>query len=162
MFTALYDRSDMKAVWLAALMLLAGCGGSDMPELSDYLEELEYSTPLEAFHEVLVGNFKVSAAALAHEDAKNSNSRVWVQTRCKLYAVVDPKHEGALQTALERHRGMFDDMIIRIFRGATLDELSDPRWATIKTRISDAAKSILGKDRVRQVVFYECNWEPIQ
>lgn len=141
--------------------LLVGCGGTDMPVLNDYLEEIEYNTPMEAFQEVSVGNFKVSAATLAHEDSQGSSNRTWVQTRCKLYVVVDPKDEKGLQSAYERHRGMFDDMIVRILRGATIDELSDPRWATIKTRITDAARSILGKDRIRQVVFYDCGWEPI-
>lgn len=153
-----------KVVLLALLVaapMLGGCGGTDMPELSDYLHELEYSTPLEAFEEVLIGNFKISSATLVHEDSKNSNIRTWVQTRCKLYVVVDPKDENALLAAHERHHGMFDDMIVRILRSATLDELSDPRWATIKTRISDAAKSILGKDRVRQVVIDNYGWEPI-
>ena len=58
-------------------------------------------------------------------------------------------------------REIFNDMIVTVLRRASIDELSDPRWASIKTKISDAARSILGKERVRQVVIDEYNWEPV-
>ena len=146
-------------VW--ALGTLAGCGGSDTPRLSDYLEELELNTPLEALKELPVGDYRISAATLAHEDDKKSSARTWVHVNCRLYAVVDPRDEKALTNAHERHRGMFDDMIVQILRGASIDELSDPRWATLKSRISDAARSILGRERVRHIVLEDYGWEPI-
>ena len=146
---------------LVALLVLGGCGGSDGPKLSDYLEEIEFNTPLESFKEVPVGMFKVSAAALAHGEHPLEKKRIWVRAKCKLFVVVDPKAEKALLAAHERHHGIFNDMIVTILRSATIDELSDPRWATIKTKISDATRSILGKDRVRQVVIDEYHWEPV-
>lgn len=137
-----------------------GCSSSDGPYLSDYLEELEINTQLEALKEVPVGNFKVSAATLAQEDEKGSDSRTWVNAKCKIYVVVDPGDEKGLLGAYERHRGMFDDLVVQILRSASMDELTDPRWATIKSRISDAARSVLGGERVRDVVL-DHDWEPI-
>lgn len=132
-----------------------------MPRLSDYLEEVELNTPLEALKEVPVGRFKISAATIMHDDTNSAKKRSWVQTRCKLFVVVEPKNEKALKAAHKRHRGMFEDMILKILRSASMDELSDPHWATIKMRISDSAKSLLGRDRIRQVVIDDYGWEPI-
>ena len=149
------------ALLVPLLLVLVGCGGSDGPQLSDYLEEIEYNTPLESLKEVPVGSFRVSAAVLAPGGATHKKKRVWVQAKCKLFVVVDPKAEKGLLAAHERHKGIFNDMIVTVLRRASIDELSDPRWASIKTKISDAARSILGKERVRQVLIDEYNWEPV-
>lgn len=154
-----HNRLLLVAAFASAM--LTGCSSSDGPNLSDYLEELEINTQLEALHEVPVGNFRISAATLAHEDDKESSSRTWVHTKCQVFAVVEPRDEKGLLNAYNRHRGMFDDMLIVILRSASIDELSDPRWATLKSKISDAARSILGKERVRDVVFKDYGWEPI-
>ena len=145
---------------MIAIGITVGCSSSDGPYLSDYLEELEINTQLEALKEVPVGRFKVSAATLAHEDDKESKSRTWVNVKCEIFVVVDPGDERALLGAYERHRGMFDDMVVMILRNASMDELTDPRWATLKSRLSDAARSVLGSDRVRDVLL-EHDWEPI-
>lgn len=145
---------------LVAIVVTVGCSSSDGPYLSDYLEELEINTQLEELKEVPVGNFKVSAATLAHEDDKESSSRTWVNVKCKVFVVVDPGDEKALNGAYERHRGMFDDMVVLILRSASMDELTDPRWATLKSKISDAARSVLGSERVRDVLL-DHDWEPI-
>ena len=161
MQTPKHNNASLALFGLMVLLVCNGCGGSEAPKLSDYLEELEINTPLEALKEVSLGRYNISAAALAHEEASNTESRTWVQARCELYVVVAPGDEKALMVAHERHQGMFDDMVVQILRSASLDELTDPRWAMIKSRISDAARSLLGEQRIRHVVVNEYGWEPI-
>jgi len=132
-----------------------------MPMLDDYLEELEFNTPLESLKEIPLGTFRVSSVPRHEDSSKKKTRTTWVQISFKLYVVVAPEDESAIQSAYERHRGMFDDTVIRIFRNASLDELSDPRWATIKSRLSDNTRPILGSDRVRQIVVDDYTWEPL-
>ena len=149
------------SLFLVVTAVLLGCSSAEGPNLSDYLEELEIDTQLEAVKEVPVGNFRVSAATLAHEDDKQSASRTWVNTKCQVFAVVDPGDESDLLKAYERHRGMFNDMVLVVLRSASIDELSDPRWATLKSKISDVARSVFGEESIRDVVFKDYGWEPI-
>ncbi len=154
-------RSLRLAVVAAVLMLLPGCGGVEDTKLDDYLEELEFSMPTESLKEVQLGDYRVSSATRSQEASQAGSARIWVQISCKLYVTVAPKDASTVTKAYERHRGMFDDTIVQIFRSATVDELSDPRWSTIKSRLSDFARPVLGEDRVHQIVIDDYGWEPI-
>lgn len=149
------------AVVAAILMVLPGCGGVEAARLADYLETLEFDAPLESLKEVKLGDYRVSSAARAQEASPTDAQRTWVQITCKLYVIVAPENESAVVEAYERHRGVFDDTIVQIFRNATIDELSDPRWSTIKSRLSDFARLVLGGEQIRQIVIVDYDWEPI-
>ncbi len=145
----------------ALFVALPGCSGPDMPMLDDYLEELEFNTPLESLKEVPLGTFRISSVPRHEDPSKHKSKPAWMQINFKLYVIATPENESAILAAYERHRGMFDDTVIKIFRNASLDELSDPRWATIKSRLSDSTRPILGSERVRQIVVDDYTWEPI-
>ena len=149
------------AVAASALLALTGCGGVEKAQLSDYLDNLEFNTQLESLVEVPLGNYKVSAATRTQEGAKRDSQRTWVQITCKLYVIVAPEDESTIAAAYEQHRGIFDDTVVQIFRSSTIDELSDPRWTIIKSRISDFARPVLGGERVRHIVVNDFGWEPI-
>jgi hypothetical protein len=149
------------AVVASVLLVLAGCGGVEKATLNDYLDNLEFNTQMESLKEVPLGSYKVSAATRTQEAAKRDSQRTWVQITCKLYVIVAPEDESSIAAAYEQHRGIFDDTVVQIFRNSTIDELSDPRWTTIKSRISDFARPILGGERVRQIVLNDFGWEPI-
>ena len=145
------------AVWLT----LVGCGGVEEAKLDDYLEELVFNTTVESLKEVPLGDYKVSAATRFQEATQSDSQRIWVQITCKLYVVVAPEDESTIVSAYEQHRGIFDDMVVQIFRSSSIDELSDPRWSTIKSRLTDIARPILGGERIRQLVIDDYGWGPI-
>ncbi len=149
------------AIVAAILIVLPGCGGVEDAKLDDYLEVLEFNTPLESLKEVQLGDYRVSSATRTQEASQTDTERIWVQITCKLYVIVAPEDESSVVEAYERHRGVFDDMIVQIFRSATIDELSDPRWSTIKSRLSDFARPVLGGKRIHQIVINDYGWEPI-
>jgi hypothetical protein len=149
------------AVVSVGLLSFAGCGGVDEAILTDYLDDLEFNTQQESLKEMSLGSFKVSAATRTQEGAQNDAERTWVQIGCKLYVIVVPEEESAVAAAYEQHRGVFDDMVVEVLRSSTIDELSDPRWLTIKSRILDAARPMLGGERVRQIVVNDFGWEII-
>jgi flagellar basal body-associated protein FliL len=74
---------------------------------------------------------------------------------------VPPEEKKAVGAACERHRGMLDDAIITICREASKEELDDSRWATLKSRMLDQIRPILGDERIRQLSFADFGWEPI-
>ena len=143
------------------MLTLFGCGGVEEAKLADYLEVLDYNKPMESLREVKLGDYRISSATHTQEGAKIGTERTWVQITCQLYVIVTPENESAVARAYQRHRGMFDDQVVQIFRGATIDELSDPRWSILKSRLSDFARPLLGEDRIHQIVINDYGWEPI-
>jgi hypothetical protein len=154
-------RAACCALGVAVLLTLTGCAGTEESNLSDFLDELEFDSHQETHKEVLLGEFQVSAATRAQDSNHTETSRIWVQIKCKLYVIVALEDETAVLEAFERHKGMLDDVVVRVFRSSTTDELSDPRWSAIKSRISDGARPILGENRVRQIVIDDFGWQPI-
>jgi hypothetical protein len=149
------------AVLAVVVMIFPGCGGVEEAKLADYLEVLDYNKPLESLTEVQLGDYRVSSATGKQEDLQRNLERTWVKISCKLYVIVSPGNASRVTKAYQRHQGVFDDQIVQIFRSATIDELSDPRWSVIKSRLSDFARPILGEERIHQVVVNDFGWEPI-
>lgn len=161
-FWAAGPRQSLRlAIVASALLVLPGCGGVEEAKLDDYLEVLDFNKPMESLTEVQLGNYRVSSATRTQEGSKSNAQRTWVQITCKLYVIVAPEDASIVTKAYQRHRGMFDDTIVQIFRSATIDELSDPRWSTIKSRLADFARPILGEGRIHQIAVDDFGWEPI-
>ncbi|MCA9229064.1 MAG: flagellar basal body-associated FliL family protein [Planctomycetales bacterium] len=146
---------------LLAVLALSGCGGEEQVQLDDYLEELELDAPKESVTEVEIGSYRFSCAARHQNSSGRETEPVWVQVRFRLYAGAAHDDESAILAACERHRGMLDDAIITVFRKASIDELSDNRWAALRSKVIDTIRPLLGENRVRQIFFDDFQWEPI-
>jgi len=147
---------------LSAALLLTGCGGEEVAKLEDYLEELEFDRPLESVKEIKVNSYRFPCAA-RHRDAAGAEvPPMWVQMKFDLYVIAAEEDESAVLASIERHRGMIDDTVLSVCRRSSIDQLQDNRWATIKSRLLEAIRPLLGEDRVRQITFtYSAPWEPI-
>lgn len=146
---------------LVAAALLPGCSSPAEAKLGEYLEELELNTPLESVKEIEIGSYRFASAARYQDPSGREAEPMWVRIKFKLYAIAAPEDESAILGACGQHRGMLDDAILTICRNASIDELNDNRWATLKSRLIDTVRPLLGKDRVRQLTFGEFSWEPI-
>ena len=161
-FSAAQPPQAFRLAVLAVVMTtLPGCGGVEEAKLADYLEVLDFNKPLESLTEVRLGDYRVSSATGKQESLQRNKQRTWVQITCKLYVIVSPRNASRVTKAYQRHQGIFDDNIVQIFRSATIEELSDPRWSVIKSRLSDFARPVLGEERVHHVVVDDFGWEPI-
>jgi flagellar basal body-associated protein FliL len=67
--------------------------------------------------------------------------------------LVSPKEKSQIEDAWERHEGQIRDQVINVCRSATLDELQEPEFATIKARLTDVLAAKLGEKPLRQLVF---------
>lgn len=144
-----------------ALGLLAGCGGETRSKLDGYLEELEVHSALNAMKEIHLGYYRISSATVSQDSSRGQSEPIWVKIKFHLYAITDLKTEAALLRAIERHRGMINHTVITTLRDATIEELEDNRWATIKSRVTEELRPLLGEELVRQVTFDNFTWEPI-
>lgn len=150
-----------------AVVLLLGCGESEKAPFEVYLEELDAEASLEAADELLLGKYDIASAlplpesVLAEYDEDEEAEPLWVQIRFRLYAIVPPEEKKAVVAACERHRGMLDDAVVTICREASKEELDDSRWATLKSRLLDQIRPILGDERIRQLSFADFGWAPI-
>ena len=141
--------------------LLAGCSGKAESSLEDYLEELEFESPLQSIQEIDLGLFRISSAARMNNQPEHDEKPQWVQIKFKLSVATSPEDEEVVVAATERHRGMLDDAILCVCRSASIRELDGNRWAAIKARMIDRIRPILGEHRVRQITFDDFGWEPI-
>ena len=164
------SRSLITLGWLiliAAGLTLPGCGGEVQAKLDDYLEELEFDTPLDTVKELQIGThhargyYRISLAATSQGTQVGLLDSNWLQVRFKLFVVVAPENEKAVMAAMERHRGKIDDVVGSVCRKLTLEELDDFRLIALKAHMIDELRPLLGEDRVRQVIFSDFKWEPI-
>lgn len=150
-----------------AILWLVGCGEVKVNEFDSYLDQLDIDSSLDSAEEIVLGTYNIASAlpkpesSASAEEEDEENEPLWVQIRFELYAIVAPEDKKAVEAACVRHRGMLDDIVVTICREASKDELDDSRWATLKSRLIDAIRPILGDGRVRQLSFAEFAWEPI-
>jgi len=157
------------AILLAlVVILIAGCTKVEKQKFDSYLDELDVDASLDSAEEVALGTYNIASAlprpethSIADEEEEDETEPLWVQVHFELYAIVAPEDKKAVLAACERHRGMLDDTVVTICREASKDELDDSRWATLKSRIIDAIRPILGDGRIRQLSFVDFGWEPI-
>jgi hypothetical protein len=161
-------QSIAVALLLLAILLPAGCGEVEVHRFDSYLDELDVDASLDSAEELHLGTYHV-ASALPLPKTRNSSAGdddeedepLWVQIHFELHAIVAPEDRKAVLAACKRHRGMLDDTVITICREASKEELDDNRWATLKSRLIDTIRPILGDDRVRQLSFADFGWGPI-
>jgi hypothetical protein len=133
------------------------------------LNELDVEASLESAEELHLGTYDIAAALPPPEsvmaeydyDEDEEIEPLWVQIKFRLYAIVSPDDKNAVIAACERHRGMLDDAIVTICREASKEELDDSRWATLKSRLLDQIRPILGDKRIRHLSFADFGWSPI-
>ncbi len=151
------------------IILVAGCTKVEKQKFDSYLDELDVDASLDSAEEIALGTYRIASALPkpathslgGEEEEEDETEPLWVQIHVELYAVIAPQDKKTVLAACERHRGMIDDTIVTICREASKEELDDSRWATLKSRIIDSIRPILGDDRIRQLSFADFGWEPL-
>lgn len=150
-------KSEYRSVrWVLALAATSclGCGGEEakVVTLATYLEELEFDAPLEEVSHIHLGDYRIPIAVLVERETDHDPAPVWMKLQFSLYAETAPEHSAAVEAALERRQGAIRNAVLEICRSASVDEVLDPRLASVKSRMSEATKSLLGDDRIRALI----------
>ncbi len=156
-----FGKLLLTTIMLMVCLVVAGCSSKNKTQLDVYLDELEVERTLESVREVSLGRYGIASALPLNGTTRTEENILWVHLNFELVAIVDPSDEKAVLSAAKRHKGMLDDTIISVCRKATKEELEDSRWSTLKSRMIDAIRPILGDDRIRQLTFVDFNWQPI-
>ncbi len=151
---------------MLAMMALSGCGKVKEVKFDTYLDELDVDASLESAEEINLGVYSIASALPVPEETTTYTDEgeaepLWVQVHFELFAIVAPEDKKSVIAACERYRGMLDDTVVTICREASKEELDDSRWATLKSRLIDGIRPILGDSRIRQLSFSDFGWEPI-
>jgi hypothetical protein len=150
------------ALWLLlAIVLLTGCGGEAQARLEDYLGELEFDVALESVKDIPLGSFRLAGASTHQDQNSRDSETLWVLIQFDIHVTVDPAYEKAVLAAAERHRGMINDTVLNICRSTSVEELSEGRLSTLKSRLLDGLRPLLGEEIIRQVVLEPFRWEPL-
>ena len=112
--------------------------------------ELEFDAPLDSTCSVALGKFDVPVHLKT--DGATGEDGVWIRLGFDLYAETSPEDEAALVAAVENHRGPLNDALLTVIRTCAPDELTDPRAAALKLRMTEVARPLLGERLVRQLV----------
>lgn len=145
--------------WAAAAALVAGltgCSDSTTPRLAAFLDELDVETPIEQHAEIPVGKYSIPVTV------ERDDRRVqWRLFKFELYAVTSLENRAAVEAAWDRRHGEFQDQVIKICRSVSAEELEDQRLATLKARLVDMARPILGEHQVHQMFIVDAVMERI-
>ncbi len=143
------------------MILVAGCGTESSTKLEDYLETLEFGKPTEKMLEIALGEFRVPITSSSGEASTGGNGAGWFELRFHMFLVVPPSSEKAVLSVMEEHRGVLRDTIYTACRTTSLDELSDPRWTTLKAKLADAVRPVFGGQHVRQILLVDATSETL-
>ena len=108
--------------------------------------------------EFALGSFSIPIPA----SLSDGQRRNVMQIQFALHAVIAPDDEEKVRDAWEHHEGKFRDAVITICRSASLEDLGEPKLATLKSHLRVAARKLFGETRVRQIVVGEVITEPLE
>jgi flagellar basal body-associated protein FliL len=108
---------------------------------------------MEELKEFPLGQYQIPISLVDDRNQSNVTRHNSFQFDFTLYALVSPKEKSQIEDAWGRHEGQIRDQVISVCRSATLDELQEPEFATLKARLTDVLAAKLGEKPLRQLVF---------
>jgi hypothetical protein len=143
--------------WRIALLLalgVLGCALSGCKSKAPFqLDGIDVLPPVEELKEFPLGQYQIPISLVDDRNQSKLTRHNSFQFDFTLYALVSPKEKTQIEDAWERHEGQIRDQVIKVCRSATLDELQEPEFATLKARLTDVLAAKLGEKPLRQLVF---------
>jgi len=150
-----WNKSEGSMVLMVLLLMVCpqlGCSDVIEVKLEDYLEEIEFETPLNSTVEVSLGKYSIPIPVQSNDNINHETQIDWIRMKFQLYAVVANENQSKVEAALQRNRGLYRDGVLKICRAATLDDIADPRLTAIVLRLTDLSRSVLGQKNIRQLL----------
>jgi hypothetical protein len=125
------------------------------------LDGIDVLPPAEELKEFSLGQYQIPIPVVDDRNQAKLTRHNRFQFDFTLYALVSPKEKSQMEDAWERHEGQIRDQIINVCRSATLDELQEPEFATLKARLTDVLAAKLGEKPLRQLVLNAIVSQPL-
>jgi hypothetical protein len=145
----------MRVFLLCAIGVL-GCTVSGCKSKPSFqLDGIDVLPPVEELKEFPLGQYQIPIPIVDDRNQAKLTRHNRFQFDFTLYAVVSPKEKSQIEEAWGRHEGQIRDQVMNVCRSATLDELQEPEFATLKARLTDVLAAKLGEKPLRQLVINE-------
>jgi hypothetical protein len=152
---------NWRFVLLLALGVL-GCASSGCKSKAPFqLDGIDVLPPVEELKEFPLGQYQIPISVVDDRNQSKQTRHNSFQFDFTLYALVSLKEKTQIEDAWERHEGQIRDQVIKVCRSATLDELQEPEFATLKARLTDVLAAKLGEKPLRQLVFGSVVSQPL-
>lgn len=144
---------NWRVALLCAMAVLGCVAGGCKSRPPFQLDGIDVLPPVEELKEFSLGQYQIPIPVVDDRNQAKSTRHNGFQFDFTLYALVSPKEKSQIEDAWERHEGQIRDQIITVCRSATLEELQEPAFATLKARLTDVLAAKLGEKPLRQLVF---------
>jgi len=150
-----------RVAFLFALGVLGCASGGCKSKAPFQLDGIEVLPPVEELKEFPLGQYQIPISLVDDRSQSKLTRHNCFQFDFTLYALVSPKEKSQIEDAWGRHEGQIRDQVINVCRSATLDELQEPEFATLKARLTDVLAAKLGEKPLRQLVFSAVVSQPL-
>jgi flagellar basal body-associated protein FliL len=133
---------------VAAVCLAGGCTSQSSFEF----DSLDLAPPQEELSEFSLGTYAIPIPVVVERTPNELEHRNRFQLDFQLVALVTPEHKAQLADDWARHEGKIRDHVIRVCRNASVDELQEPEFSTLKAQLMDALAAQIGEKQVRQLL----------
>jgi hypothetical protein len=148
-------------VWLFAIAVLGSAVSGCKSKAPFQLDGIDVLPPVEELKEFSLGQYQIPIPVVDDRNQAKLTRQNRFQFDFELYALVTPKERTQIEDAWERHEGQIRDQVINVCRSATLDELQEPEFATLKARLTDVLAAKFGEKPLRQLVFNAVVSQPL-
>lgn len=139
-----------------------GCAASGCkPKAEFQLDGIVVLPPVEELKEFSLGEYRIPISIVDDRNQAKLTRHNRFQFDFTLYALVSPKEQSQIEDAWGRYEGQIRDQVINVCRCATLDELQEPAFATIKARLTEVLSAKLGDKPLRQLVLNAVVSQPL-
>jgi Flagellar basal body-associated protein FliL len=152
---------NWRIVLLFAMGVLSCAAGGCKSKAPFQLDGIDVLPPVEELKEFSLGQYQIPISVVDDRNQAKLTRHNRFQFDFALYALVSPTEKSQIEDAWERHEGQIRDQVINVCRSATLDELQEPEFATLKARLTDVLAAKLGEKPLRQLVLNAVVSQPL-
>jgi hypothetical protein len=139
-----------------------GCAASGCKSKAPFqLDGIDVLPPVEELKEFSLGQYQIPIPVVDDRNQPKLIRQNRFQFDFTLYALVSPQEKSQIEDAWERHEGQIRDQVINVCRNATLDELQEPEFATLKARLTETLAAKFGEKPLRQLVLNAVVSQPL-
>jgi len=115
-------------------------------------DELDLTPAQDELIEFPLGKYVIPIPLVQSSGMNEGLKRNRVEFSFALHALVTRDCKIQLAGAWKRHEGKLRDRIILVCRNATVEELQEPEFATLKSHLTDAVQAEFGSKCIRRLL----------
>jgi hypothetical protein len=132
----------------------ATCVGCSSPSPYEF-DAMDLTPTQDELVEFSLGKYSIPIPIVRSYEEKEKPRHNRIEFAFDLYALIPGEYETELADSWARHEGKIRDRVIRVCRAASIEELQEPELTTLKSHLTDAVQSQLGRAGIRRLLIAE-------